>query len=181
MEQLKKIYLVCKQDWATIRRFCILVGTAIWVHIRPTLRQWGQHAFITCFVRAQTLDDHYWRFIHRFDAALVGTIAYVGIKIKPTVDFIKLLHKTYYPRIAPYADPCILLLFRFIRWSYRAVNYPFDRMVAYYMLYCRRHGIHVEEESLRARWLTDGWMYIMVFPALLYSLWLLIIYFYTRM
>ena len=72
------------------------------------------------------------------------------------MDFAKLFYKTHYPRFAPYVEPCIRLLFRFIRWSYRAVNRPFDRFVAYYIRYCHRHGIYVEEENLRARWLTDG-------------------------
>lgn len=61
----------------------------------------------------------------------------VYTKVKPTVDFLSrhyaAYYAAYYPRFAPYIEPCILVLFRFIRWSYKAVNRPFDRFVAYYI------------------------------------------------
>lgn len=42
------------------------------------------------------------------------------------------------------------------------VNKPLDRLVIRYMSFCRRHGIYVEEENLRLRWLADAPMYIAV-------------------
>ena len=175
------MYAVLEAVILIVYHFSVRVALKVWYFFKPTLAEFW-HSFVISLVvywenygrRQRVVLDH-------FEGALSQGVAYWDRQSKPTIDFVKLLYKTHYPRFAPYVEPCILVLFRFLRWSYRAVNRPFDRFVAYYIWYCRQNGIYVEEENLRARWLTDGWMYILFTGTVIYGICLLIIYLWTRM
>lgn len=181
IEQLAKLCAVLWDGSAKAWHLVARYATNVWRFYEPLLANW--------FDRVITVMGVYWE-IHGVHRRIVldqveGQLSKASVHFyaitQPIMNGLRLFHKTHYPTIAPYANPCILLLFRFLRWSYRAVNRPFDRFVAYYILFCRQRGIYVEEENLRMRWLTDGWMYIMFTSAVIYCICIFILHMWNLM
>lgn len=185
VEQITKVYNTLETTVVAFAGHVLRVITPLWTYLKPSLvHVW--HLFAgACLAYGDEQGRRYDALVGRFETRCWYFGMSVYTKVKPTVDFLSrhyaAYYAAYYPRFAPYIEPCILVLFRFIRWSYKAVNRPFDRFVAYYIWQCRRRGIYVEEENLRARWLTDGWMFILFTGTIIYGIICLIMHLWTRM
>lgn len=142
-----------------LTRLCETIRTFLTPRI-SALKAWLTPAF-TALCQAYT--QQVTRASNWLSALADDFVALFEQYVNPIIVRAEDLFDEYYPYVAVYVNPWIKRCFRFIRWSYRAVNRPLDRLITRYLAFCRRHGIYVEEENLRLRWMAEAPVFISVF------------------